>query len=172
MDGKIAIDPMITHTLKLEDINKGFDLMHAGESIRSRRSLLREDRMFSHIMVGSNDIERSKRFYDALFDAIGAKPGRQDEKGVNLPHNGAMFMVRPPLERRSRRRYGNGSTIGFNFDSPERSRTPGTTPASLLAARRSRTRRASAKAASASSTLLICAIPTATSCAGCTDAAE
>ena len=29
------IDPMITHTLKLEDINKGFDLMHAGESIRS-----------------------------------------------------------------------------------------------------------------------------------------
>jgi len=35
MDGKIEIDPMITHTLKLEDINKGFDLMHAGESIRS-----------------------------------------------------------------------------------------------------------------------------------------
>ncbi len=35
MDGKIAIDPMITHVLSLEDINKGFDLMHAGESIRS-----------------------------------------------------------------------------------------------------------------------------------------
>ena len=35
MDGKIEIDPMITHTLKLEEINKGFDLMHAGESIRS-----------------------------------------------------------------------------------------------------------------------------------------
>jgi S-(hydroxymethyl)glutathione dehydrogenase/alcohol dehydrogenase len=35
MDGKIAIDPMITHVLRLEDINKGFDLMHAGESIRS-----------------------------------------------------------------------------------------------------------------------------------------
>ncbi len=35
MDGKIEIDPMITHTLALEDINKGFDLMHAGESIRS-----------------------------------------------------------------------------------------------------------------------------------------
>ncbi|MDX1779973.1 MAG: S-(hydroxymethyl)glutathione dehydrogenase/class III alcohol dehydrogenase [Thalassovita sp.] len=35
MDGKIEIDPMITHTLSLEDINKGFDLMHAGESIRS-----------------------------------------------------------------------------------------------------------------------------------------
>ena len=35
MDGRIAIDPMITHVLKLEDINKGFDLMHSGESIRS-----------------------------------------------------------------------------------------------------------------------------------------
>jgi S-(hydroxymethyl)glutathione dehydrogenase / alcohol dehydrogenase len=35
MAGKIQIDPMITHTLKLEEINKGFDLMHAGESIRS-----------------------------------------------------------------------------------------------------------------------------------------
>ena len=35
MDGKIEIDPMITHLLKLEDINKGFDLMHAGKSIRS-----------------------------------------------------------------------------------------------------------------------------------------
>jgi S-(hydroxymethyl)glutathione dehydrogenase/alcohol dehydrogenase len=35
MEGKIDIDSMITHTLSLEDINKGFDLMHAGESIRS-----------------------------------------------------------------------------------------------------------------------------------------
>ncbi|NMW32999.1 S-(hydroxymethyl)glutathione dehydrogenase/class III alcohol dehydrogenase [Altererythrobacter sp. RZ02] len=35
MNGKIQIDPMITHTLTLEEINKGFDLMHAGESIRS-----------------------------------------------------------------------------------------------------------------------------------------
>ncbi len=35
MDGQIAIDPMITHVLSLEEINKGFDLMHAGESIRS-----------------------------------------------------------------------------------------------------------------------------------------
>jgi S-(hydroxymethyl)glutathione dehydrogenase/alcohol dehydrogenase len=35
MDGRIEIDPMITHTLSLEDINKGFDLMHEGSSIRS-----------------------------------------------------------------------------------------------------------------------------------------
>ncbi|MGD9984848.1 MAG: zinc-binding dehydrogenase, partial [Porticoccaceae bacterium] len=35
MEGKISIDPLITHTLPLADINRGFDLMHAGESIRS-----------------------------------------------------------------------------------------------------------------------------------------
>nr|WP_295890344.1 S-(hydroxymethyl)glutathione dehydrogenase/class III alcohol dehydrogenase [uncultured Devosia sp.] len=35
LDGKIEIDPMITHTLRLEDINKGFEMMHSGETIRS-----------------------------------------------------------------------------------------------------------------------------------------
>jgi S-(hydroxymethyl)glutathione dehydrogenase/alcohol dehydrogenase len=35
MDGKIAIDPLITHTMPLQDINKAFDLMHEGKSIRS-----------------------------------------------------------------------------------------------------------------------------------------
>ena len=35
MDGKIDIDSLITHTMPLPDINKAFDLMHAGESIRS-----------------------------------------------------------------------------------------------------------------------------------------
>jgi S-(hydroxymethyl)glutathione dehydrogenase / alcohol dehydrogenase len=35
MDGKIEIDPMITHVMPLSDINKAFDLMHSGESIRS-----------------------------------------------------------------------------------------------------------------------------------------
>jgi S-(hydroxymethyl)glutathione dehydrogenase/alcohol dehydrogenase len=35
MDGKIAIDPLITHTMPLDKINDAFDLMHAGKSIRS-----------------------------------------------------------------------------------------------------------------------------------------
>ena len=48
-----------------------------------------------------------------------AKPGMQDEKGVNYRHNGAMLMVRPPLNGEAAS-YGNGSTIGFNLDSPER----------------------------------------------------
>ena len=74
--------------------------------------------MFSHIMVGSNDIERSKTFYDALFGSIGAKPGRQDEKGLSYLHGGALFMVRPPRDG-AKATHGNGSTIGFNIGSPE-----------------------------------------------------
>lgn len=75
--------------------------------------------MFSHIMVGSNDIERSKAFYDALFAAIGAKPGRLDAKGINYLHNGALFMVRRPLNGGDAS-HGNGSTIGFTIDSPQK----------------------------------------------------
>ena len=41
--------------------------------------------MFTHIMVGSNDVARSKAFYDALFAAMGGKPGRTDEYGVLTP---------------------------------------------------------------------------------------
>ena len=75
--------------------------------------------MFSHVMVGSNDIERSKRFYDALFSAIGGREGVSDDKGVNYRHNGAVLMVRPPKNGEAATT-GNGSTIGFNIDSPER----------------------------------------------------
>jgi len=35
MDGKIQIDPLITHTMPLEEINNAFTMMHSGESIRS-----------------------------------------------------------------------------------------------------------------------------------------
>ena len=74
--------------------------------------------MFSHVMVGSNDLDKSRKFYDSLFEAIGSKAGRQDEKGVNYLHNGALFMVRPPLNGQTATN-GNGSTIGFTIESPE-----------------------------------------------------
>ena len=75
--------------------------------------------MFSHMMVGSNDLERSKNFYDSLFTAIGAKPGRVDEKGrLSYARNGAVFMVTSPIDGQSAS-YGNGATIGFTIDSPE-----------------------------------------------------
>ena len=46
--------------------------------------------MFSHIMVGSNDIARSKKFYDALFTAIGGQPGTEVREGrLAYTHNGS-----------------------------------------------------------------------------------
>ena len=75
--------------------------------------------MFSHVMVGSNDLERSRRFYDELFTAIGSKPGRVDEKGrLSYVRGGAMFMVTSPIDGQPATR-GNGATVGFTLDSPE-----------------------------------------------------
>ena len=71
--------------------------------------------MFSHVMVGSNDLERSKRFYDALFE----KPGRQDDKGrLSYGRRGSVFMVSMPIDGEPAT-YANGSTIGFTYDTPE-----------------------------------------------------
>jgi catechol 2,3-dioxygenase-like lactoylglutathione lyase family enzyme len=71
--------------------------------------------MFSHIMVGSNDIARSKKFYDALFVAMGAKPGVEDAKGRLLyTHNGGRFMVSKPIDGKPAIA-ANGGTIGFSM---------------------------------------------------------
>ena len=75
--------------------------------------------MYSHNMVGSNDIERSKKFYDALFGAMGGKPGITDDKGrLIYMHNGGIFLVTPPINGEPATA-GNGCTIGFAMDSPE-----------------------------------------------------
>ena len=71
--------------------------------------------MFSHVMVGSNDVDRSKKFYDALFE----KDAKADEKGrLAYRKNGAVFMVTDPINGQPAC-HANGGTIGFNFDSPE-----------------------------------------------------
>ena len=54
--------------------------------------------MYSHMMVGSNDIDRSKTFYDATFKAIGGKEAIVDEKGrLMYLHNGGAFLVTPAV---------------------------------------------------------------------------
>ena len=74
--------------------------------------------MFSHMMVGSNDIPRSKKFYDALFGAVGGKPGMQDAKGrLIYMHNGGVFLVSPPIDGKPAS-HANGGTIGFAMTSP------------------------------------------------------
>ncbi len=74
--------------------------------------------MFSHVMVGSNDIARAKVFYDAVFGAIGGKPGVQDAKSrLHYTHNGGRFMVSKPIDGKPAT-HANGGTIGFTVAGP------------------------------------------------------
>ena len=79
--------------------------------------------MFSHIMVGANDIEASKKFYDAVLGVLGAKPG------VPVPNlegdiryfyflDGMIFAISEPIDGNPAS-HGNGSTIGFKVESPQ-----------------------------------------------------
>jgi catechol 2,3-dioxygenase-like lactoylglutathione lyase family enzyme len=69
--------------------------------------------MFSHVMVGSNDIARSKKFYDATFAAFGGKPAIVDPKNrLIYQHNGSMFIVTTPINGEAACG-ANGGTIGF-----------------------------------------------------------
>lgn len=75
--------------------------------------------MFSHVMVGADDMDRAKLFYDALFQAIGGKASLTDDMGrLIYLHNGAVFMVSRPLDGQPAS-CANGGTIGFTMASPE-----------------------------------------------------
>ena len=75
--------------------------------------------MFSHVMIGSNDIARSKKFYDAVFTAIGGKPGAEDAKGrLVYAHNGSVFLVTKPIDGKAAT-HANGGTIGFTVSGPK-----------------------------------------------------
>jgi catechol 2,3-dioxygenase-like lactoylglutathione lyase family enzyme len=75
--------------------------------------------MFSHIMIGANDIQESKKFYDATLGALGHKPGVIDEKGrcFYFTENG-IFALSKPFDGKLAS-HGNGTTIGFAASSPE-----------------------------------------------------
>ncbi|MCP3731982.1 VOC family protein [Sphingomonas sp. MG17] len=75
--------------------------------------------MFSHVMLGSNDVAASKAFYDAALGALGARPGRVDDKGrAFYMHNGGVFMLTTPIDGEPAC-HANGGTIGFAADSAE-----------------------------------------------------
>lgn len=75
--------------------------------------------MFSHIVVGSNDIEQSRKFYDAIFTASGGTAGENAPNGrVIYTKDGNRFMVTAPLNGEPAS-HANGGTIGFALSSPE-----------------------------------------------------
>lgn len=75
--------------------------------------------MFSHVMLGTNDIERTKTFYDACFTALGGRGGSIDPKGRLLyMHDGSILMFTTPIDGEPAT-CANGMTIGFAVDGPE-----------------------------------------------------
>ena len=73
--------------------------------------------MFSHVMVGSSNLERSRRFYDGVLGTLGAAPGFAERHRVFWRLNNCVFAASLPINGESQS-VGNGSTIGFTCDSP------------------------------------------------------
>ncbi len=79
--------------------------------------------MINHVMVGSDDIERSKRFYDAVLSVLGAgEPLRNIANSGHARlfyrHDGSTFCVTEPING-EKASVANGGTIGFKCHSPE-----------------------------------------------------
>ena len=75
--------------------------------------------MFTHIMVGANDVEASRVFYDAVLGALGHKPGVMDAKGRYFYRTPTgVFSISKPIDGEPAC-HGNGSTIGFAASDPE-----------------------------------------------------
>jgi catechol 2,3-dioxygenase-like lactoylglutathione lyase family enzyme len=75
--------------------------------------------MFSHIMVGANDVQQSKVFYDAILGALGHKPGVMDDKGRCFYFTDTgVFSITKPIDGEPAC-HGNGSTVGFTAATPE-----------------------------------------------------
>lgn len=75
--------------------------------------------MFSHVMLGANDVHKSKAFYDAILAVLGHKPGVIDEKGRCFWFTkSGVFSISKPIDGQPASK-GNGSTIGFSARTPE-----------------------------------------------------
>lgn len=75
--------------------------------------------MFSHIMLGANNVEASKKFYDAALGALGVREGRVDPKGrAFYAHDGGLFMLTEPIDGNPASA-ANGSTYGFTAATPQ-----------------------------------------------------
>ena len=74
--------------------------------------------MFSHIMIGANDLDRAKAFYDALLGTLGVPPAFVDGQRIFYMTPTGVFSVSKPINGEPAT-YANGGTIGFAANSPE-----------------------------------------------------
>jgi catechol 2,3-dioxygenase-like lactoylglutathione lyase family enzyme len=68
--------------------------------------------MFSHVMIGTNDLDRAKAFYDALLGTLGVPPGRVDRHRIFWRTKGGTFSLTKPIDGKPATA-ANGGTIGF-----------------------------------------------------------
>ena len=73
--------------------------------------------MFSHIMIGTNDLDRAKRFYDAVLGTLGVSPAHVDGHRIFYMTPGGVFSVSKPIDGQPATP-ANGGTIGFAAKSP------------------------------------------------------
>lgn len=74
--------------------------------------------MFSHVIFGVNDLETSRKFYDALLGTLGIGPGVANGSRYFYRSPAGLFGITKPLNGEPAT-HGNGSTIGFSAQSPE-----------------------------------------------------
>ena len=73
--------------------------------------------MFSHVMIGTNDLDRAKTFYDALLGTLGVPPAMVDGNRIFYFANGGIFSVSLPINGQPATA-ANGGTVGFACSSP------------------------------------------------------
>ena len=121
--------------------------------------------MFSHVMIGTNDLDKAKAFYDNLLTTLEVRPARVDGHRIFYITKTGVFSVTKPINGEAATP-ANGGTIGFAANSPEQVNAwhaagiaAGGVPSKILPA--------SARAPASTSILRICATSTATRSARC-----
>jgi len=74
--------------------------------------------MFSHVMIGTNDLDKAKTFYDKLLGTLEVRPARVDDHRIFYVTKTGVFSVSKPINGEAATP-ANGGTIGFACNSPE-----------------------------------------------------
>jgi catechol 2,3-dioxygenase-like lactoylglutathione lyase family enzyme len=93
-------------------------MLHAGRLRSSGKHWGGKYGMFSHVRIGTNDLEKAKSFYDALLGTLGVPPGRVDRHRIFYMTKTGVFSVSKPIDGKPATS-ANGGTIGFAAGSAE-----------------------------------------------------
>src|SRR5215207_2462149 len=111
--------PMVPSTLPATGSVRGCSLRSTAAIATARHKKWgRIKEMFSHVMIGTNDLEKAKVFYDALLGTLGVRPAKVDGHRIFYFTKTGVFSVSKPINGEPAT-HANGGTIGFAAESPE-----------------------------------------------------